>query len=143
MTGFRPPGRFDKGLASQLPAAYKKFWNEWRVQQPAPVHYIEKQGKYERNEITGEVTPIQNIPIPMKFPKEFNYGIWGGEGVIKGFQKRSPTKRRVPHFWVPVLKKSVVFSAVLDKYFSIVLTDRTLDLIHKNLGFDHYILKVS
>lgn len=79
----------------------------------------------------------------MKFPKEFNYGIWGGEGVIKGFQKRSPTKRRVPHFWVPILKKSVVFSAVLDKYFSIVVTDRTLDLIHQNLGFDHYILKVS
>lgn len=87
--------------------------------------------------------PIQNVPIPLKFPKESNYGLWGGEGVIKGFQKRNPTKRRVPHFWVPVLKKSVVFSAVLDKYFSVTVTDRAMNLIHENYGFDHYILKVS
>lgn len=85
--------------------------------------------------------PIQNIPIPVKYPPEHNNGLWGGEGVVKGFQKRTPYKRRVPHFWVPVLKRSVVYSEVLNKYMSVVVTDRTMKLIHENYGFDHYLLK--
>jgi len=41
-----------------LPKEYKKFWAEWKYQQPAAVHYIEKKGSYERNEETGEVYDI-------------------------------------------------------------------------------------
>lgn len=141
LTGFKLPNRFEQGLGAQLPAAYRKFWEEWRIQKPAAVHYIPKEGLLERNELTGQVTPVQNVPIPLMYPKEHNLGIWGGEAVVKGFQKRNPTKRRVPHFWVPVLKRSVVYSVVLNKFFSIVVTDRTLTLIHDHHGFDHYLLK--
>lgn len=74
-------------------------------------------------------------------PEEGHGQIWGGEGVVKGFQKRSPYKHRVPHFWVPVLKRSVVYSAILDQYLSVVVTDRALRLIHESHGFDHYLLK--
>lgn len=75
------------------------------------------------------------------YPPEHNLGIWGGEGVVKGYQKRSPTRRRVPHYWVPVLRRTVIYSKVLDKYLSMVVTDRTMSLIHESHGFDHYLLK--
>lgn len=141
LNGFKRIARFDIGLGAQLPEAYRKFWREWKEQKPAAVHYIPKEGQFERDEVTGEVRPVQNIPIPLIFPPESNDGIWGGEGVIKGFQKRHPQQRRVPHFWVPVLRRSVIYSAVLDQYMSITITDRTLNLIHESLGFDHYLLK--
>uniref|UniRef100_U5EX92 Putative mitochondrial ribosomal protein l28 n=1 Tax=Corethrella appendiculata TaxID=1370023 RepID=U5EX92_9DIPT len=138
---FKRPGLFDREWGALLPEAYKKFWNEWRIKQPTAVHYIPKEGKFERNELTGEVKVIQNIPIPLKFPKEADEGIWGGEGIIKGFQKRNPLKRRVPHFWTPVLHRSVVHSVVLNKHMAVTVTDRTIDLIIESHGFDHYLLK--
>lgn len=47
----------------------------------------------------------------------------------------------MPYFWVPTLKRSVVRSDVLNEYMSVVVTERTIRLIHENYGFDHYILK--
>lgn len=87
--------------------------------------------------------PIQNIPIPLRYPKEYDTQLWGGEGVVQGFQKRDKDSRRVPHFWVPTLKRTVVYSEVLDTYISVVVTNRALQLIHSNYGFDHYLLKVQ
>lgn len=133
--------RFSNGLGALLPQAYKKFWQEWKHKTPAAVHYIPKEGKYELNELTGQVRPIQNIPLPVIYPPESNDGIWGGEGIIKGFQKRTSFKRRVPHFWVPVLRRSVVRSEVLNEHLAVTVTDRTIELIHDNQGFDHYLLK--
>lgn len=106
------------------------------------MHYVPPgEDKWQRNELTGEIKPVQEIPLPLKYPKELNEGIWGGEAVIKGFQKRTPYKRRVPHFWVPVLRRTVVRSEILNVYLSTVVTDRTMALIHDSCGFDHYILK--
>lgn len=58
-----------------------------------------------------------------------------------GFVKKHRYNRRVPRFWVPVLKRSVVRSEVLNVHLSLVMTDRTLRQIHDNYGFDHYLLK--
>ncbi|GLV35730.1 mitochondrial ribosomal protein L28 [Carabus blaptoides fortunei] len=139
--GWRAISIFEKEPGSLLPEAYRKFWHEWKLMTPTAVHYIPKESKWERNDVTGEVLPIQNVAVPVKYPYEHNLGIWGGEGIIKGFQKRSPYKRRVPHFWVPVLKRSVVYSEVLNKHISVIVTDRTIRLINDNYGFDHYLLK--
>ncbi|KAJ6646197.1 39S ribosomal protein L28, mitochondrial [Pseudolycoriella hygida] len=137
--GFRRPNRFS-GKGSLLPQAYMKFYKEWKTK-PTPVHYIPKEGLWERNGLTGVVTPIQNIPLPvLKVPQQ-NEAIWGGEGVIKGFQKRTPTKKRVPYYWVPVMRRTVLKSVVLNKYLTTIVTERTMDLIHENHGFDHYLLK--
>ncbi|KAJ8969984.1 hypothetical protein NQ317_007031 [Molorchus minor] len=95
----------------------------------------------KKDEVTGEVLPIQNVPIPVFYPKEHDQHIWGGEGVVQGFQVRAKYRRRVPHFWVPILKRSVVYSEILDKYMSVIVTDRTINLINSNYGFDHYLLK--
>ncbi|KAK9509678.1 hypothetical protein O3M35_006941 [Rhynocoris fuscipes] len=130
-----------KEEALHLPESYKKFYREWKYSKPLPVHYIPPASKWVRNAETGEVKIVQEQPIPLKFPPESHLGIWGGEGVIKGFQKRTRTKQRVAHFWVPVLKKSAVFSEILDKRMEVTLTERTIDLILEHHGFDHYILK--
>lgn len=87
--------------------------------------------------------PVQNIPLPLKFPMQYNEQMWGGEAIVQGFLKKHRRyKRRVPHFWIPTLRRSVVYSEVLDKHMSVVVTDRTIRLIHENYGFDHYLLKV-
>lgn len=36
----------------------------------------------------------------------------------------------------------MVYSEVLDTYLSVVITNRTIDLINEHYGFDHYLLKV-
>lgn len=138
---YKKKSRFEIGIASELPQAYKKFWREWKVLKPAAVHFIPQEGKWKRDELTGETLPIQNIPIPLKHPDEIHEGIWGGEAVVKGFQKRDPLRRRVPHYWVPVLKRTVVRSEVLNTHLSVTVTDRTIKLIHDHYGFDHYLLK--
>jgi large subunit ribosomal protein L28 len=108
--------------------------------QPAAVHYVPKEGRFQRNEKTGEISAVQNIPIPLKYVTEENYGIWGGEAVIQGFKKKL-MRHRNPHFWVPTLKRSAVRSEVLNSFFSVTVTDRTISLIHDHHGFDHYLLK--
>lgn len=142
LNGFRKVGKFHKGTGALLPKAYKKFYQEMKAQ-PTAVHYIPKEGTWERNGLTGVTTPVQNVPIPIMYPPEYHQGIWGGEGVVKGFQKRNRTKKRVPHYWVPVLRRNVLHSVILNKYFSTIVTERTMDLVHESHGFDHYLLKVS
>ncbi|XP_021193373.1 large ribosomal subunit protein bL28m [Helicoverpa armigera] len=138
---FKRKSRFDIGIASELPVAYKKFWREWKILKPAAVHYIPQEGKWKRDDLTGEILPIQNVPLPLKYPAEINEGLWGGEAVVKGFQKRDPRRRRVPHYWVPVLKRTVVKSEILNTHLSVTVTDRTISLINDHYGFDHYLLK--
>ncbi|KAL0120254.1 hypothetical protein PUN28_008132 [Cardiocondyla obscurior] len=133
--------RWSNGIGALLPEAYKKFWREWKLTQPAAVHYIKKEGTYIRNDETEEVFPVQNVPLPLLYPKEINNGIWGGEAIVQGFKKKGMFKRRVPHFWFPHLKKSIVYTEVLDTYMRVVVTHRTIKLIHENYGFDHYLLK--
>lgn len=140
LRGFVRKTRFDTGLGAELPPAYRKFWKEWKEQKPAAVHYIPKEGMFERDEDTGEVYPVQNVPIPLKTVDQENFGIWGGEAVIQGFTKKKLMSHRVPKFWVPTLKRSVVRSDVLNEFFSVTVTERTIRLIFDHHGLDHYLL---
>lgn len=133
--------KISSGLGDRLPEAYKKFYKEWRHQVPEPVYYQPKQGKWTRDEKTGAVIPVQNVPIPLKFPKTMHTAIWGGEAVVQGFKQSGKYKSRVPKFWTPTLKKTVVYSEVLNKYISTVVTEKAIMEINKNFGLDHYLLK--
>lgn len=136
--------KINHGLGDRLPEAYKKFYKEWRHLVPEPVYYQPKLGKWTRDEKTGAVIPVQNTPIPLRYPKALHSGIWGGEAVIQGFKKNgSKYKGRIPHFWTPTLKKTVVYSEVLDLYMSTTVTERAMELINKNFGLDHYLLKTD
>lgn len=135
--------KISSGIGDRLPEAYKKFYKEWRHQVPEPVYYQPKLGKWTRDEKTGAVIPVQNIPIPIKYPRTMNYGIWGGEGVVQGFKQSGKYKSRVPYFWTPTLKKTVVYSEVLNKYISTTVTERAIDLINTNYGLDYYLLNTN
>lgn len=72
-----------------------------------------------------------------------NSGIWGGEAVVQGFKQRGKYKSRVPYFWTPTLKKTVVYSEVLNKYLSTTVTEKAINEINANYGLDHYLLKTA
>lgn len=128
-------------MASLLPKAYQKFYYEWH--EPAsPVHYIPKAGKYERDDSTGIVKPIQNVAIPLMYPKEFQRYLMGGEAIVKGFRK-TLRKRRFPHFWIPNLHRQAVYSEIMNKHMEVTMTDRVIHLIHHYQGFDEYIMQVK
>ncbi|XP_017775615.1 PREDICTED: 39S ribosomal protein L28, mitochondrial [Nicrophorus vespilloides] len=131
----------ERGLGPMLPEGYKKFYNEWKYSEPAAVNYVPENQKWIRNEVTNEVLPVQDVPLPLKYPKEYDEQLWGGEAVVQGFQKRDMFLRRNPHFWVPPLQRSVVYSEVLNKHISVIVTRRAIQLINANYGFDHYLLK--
>lgn len=136
------PTLFDTGVGKYLPKAYQKFYWEWQ-EEPTPVHYIPKAGKYVRNEETGITTPVQNVPLPLKYPKEFDKCLLGGEAVIKGYYKSRPTVRRFPNFWVPTIKRTTVYSEILNQHMDVLATDRVQQLIHHYKGFDEYIMQVN
>lgn len=136
------PTIFDSGLAKHLPQAYQKFY--WELQEePTPVHYTPKAGQYERDEKTGITKPVQNVPIPLKYPAEFENCLLGGEAIIKGFYKSKPQVKKFPHFWVPTLKRTAVYSEILNQHMEVLATDRVIQLVHHYKGFDEYIMEVS
>lgn len=70
-------------------------------------------------------------------------GLWGGEGVVQGLVKKAKYRSPVPRFWIPNFFKTVVYSEILDKYLSVVATERALALIDEHAGLDSYLLKVQ
>lgn len=89
--------------------------------------------------------PVQTYPIPVQYPKEQHEQLWGGEGVVQGYLERKQKWRhiyRLPKLWFPTFKRSVVYSEVLDKHMSVIVTERLIKLVHSHYGFDHYLLKV-
>ncbi|XP_064636698.1 large ribosomal subunit protein bL28m-like [Lineus longissimus] len=135
--GFWP---WKDGPYSQFPDHYKRRVIEKFTRQPIPVHYVEEP-KWKVIPETGERIRNQTPPIPLIFPKEALEGLWGGEGIIRGFIKRHRFARRCPHFWKPRLIKHTLYSEILDQWMPITVTFRTLDLIDQHYGFDNYILK--
>ncbi|XP_054715931.1 39S ribosomal protein L28, mitochondrial-like [Uloborus diversus] len=130
-----------QSIKARLPDVYKKYVEALK-QEPSPVHYIPEPNKWILDPVTKQKTRVENRAIPLKFPKEADEGIWGGEGVIQGFTKNKPKRRRFPNYWVPNLKKAVVYSEILNEYMHLTVTERTLRLIDQYHGFDNYILSV-
>ncbi|KAF7492414.1 hypothetical protein SSS_10079 [Sarcoptes scabiei] len=101
---------------------------------------------YKYDQRIARVIRIPDVPIPVLYPKEADEGLWGGEGIVKGYVK--PRKYFQagwprPKYWFPNLKKVVFYSEILDKHFSIICTELTLRLIDQNHGFDNYILRTN
>ncbi|KAL3878398.1 hypothetical protein ACJMK2_030754, partial [Sinanodonta woodiana] len=124
-----------------LPEHFKKRAWEFMTRDPAPVNYIPEKGRWKMDPRFKYRIPVQNVPIRVLFPRESNNGLWGGEGIIKGFEKKEKDSVRVPHLWLPRLRRSILYSEILDRYMSIMVTRRALDLIDEAYGLDHYILK--
>ncbi|XP_037069939.1 39S ribosomal protein L28, mitochondrial-like [Pollicipes pollicipes] len=130
-----------KTVVKFLPLAYQAFYKEWQLERPKPVHYVPEPGRWKKNPETGQIQRVENVPIPLRFPKEAHQGLWGGEGVIKGYQNRGRNASLVPHWWVPSLHRTVLYSEVLDRRLDLVVTQRALQLVHDHYGLDMYLLQ--
>jgi len=129
------------GLKSRLPLHYKRRYIERFMRDPAPVHYLPDLRKYVADEF-GCPKRVQNVPLPVFFPKESNDMLWSGEGIIAGFRKKTKKTKipRVPAIWMPRLSSRVFYSEILDVFLRTTVTLHTLELIDAAHGFDHYIL---
>lgn len=106
-----------------------------------PVHWAKNEQKWRPGYAPGTRLPVQNIPVPVIYPKESLLGLWGGEGIVKGYVKKKAFGGKIPKIWLPFLQKRVLYSEILDKHMAVTVTMRTLSLIDDAYGFDNYILK--
>ncbi|XP_059490378.1 large ribosomal subunit protein bL28m isoform X3 [Neocloeon triangulifer] len=129
----RIPPMLEREPYKNLPAAYHKFYAEWKFNEPSPVNYRPEEGRYRDRVI--------NLPIPTIWTPELDNMLLGGEAIIKGYMQKKENKRRVPRWWIPDIFKTVVYSEILDKYMSVIATRKLIELVHHHQGFDNYILK--
>jgi len=128
-------------IVQRFPACYRRFLEELKRPR-TPVNWTPCKDRVFWSDRYQKPYPVCDPPIPTIFPPENDKGLWGGEGVIKGFVlKPRRWHPRVPRMWWPKIKSAVVYSEILDKYLKIELTERTLELIDEAYGFDMYILK--
>ncbi|XP_019625252.1 PREDICTED: LOW QUALITY PROTEIN: 39S ribosomal protein L28, mitochondrial-like [Branchiostoma belcheri] len=132
--------RYTPAMISRLP---KHYLDSLDPKQPTPVHYKAERGEVENTPKTGERQKVQNIPLPFYPTRQYDTGLWGGEGLIEGFRRRNNDKMkpRVKHMWRPQLIERQLYSEILDKTITTTVTARTLNLIDEAYGFDYYILK--
>lgn len=59
----------DRPEVAKLPIEYQKFYTEWMEseEKETPVHWIPKEGKWERNPETGEVYVHQDVFVGLVF----------------------------------------------------------------------------
>uniref|UniRef100_A0A023FJ67 Putative 39s ribosomal protein n=1 Tax=Amblyomma cajennense TaxID=34607 RepID=A0A023FJ67_AMBCJ len=125
-------------IFERFPAHYRRFLEDMK-RKPAPVHYKPPPEKYVWNPRLKKVFRTEERPIPVLYPKECREGIWGGEGIVRGY-KPCATGYYVKYFQ-PILRRVVLYSEILDKYMRVTVTQRTQLLINEHYGFDFYILK--
>ncbi|GMR32134.1 hypothetical protein PMAYCL1PPCAC_02329, partial [Pristionchus mayeri] len=138
----------EESIVHRLPEHYKKRYWENVLADAKPVHYRPPTSRFFWDEQRLEKVEMEDNPIRPIYPPEADEGLWGGEGVVKGWIESDPfvkkkvlPRRWVPHLWFPNLKKAVLYSEILDKYMSISVTERALRLIDAHYGLDYYILE--
>ncbi|XP_002739345.1 large ribosomal subunit protein bL28m-like [Saccoglossus kowalevskii] len=135
--------RYQTGLGTKIPQVWHDL-KRWTKPYPNPIHWIPEEGKFKKDPRTGEKMRIQNVPIPVLYPKVSQSALWGGEGWIKGYKKRNNKKMkpRVRKIWKPQVFQRSFYSEILERDIGpIGVTLSTLDQIDKCCGFDFYILK--
>ncbi|KAI1301416.1 39S ribosomal protein L28, mitochondrial [Halotydeus destructor] len=130
---------------SRLPENYYRHRKELEL--PAErVHDVEEKGQlldfHVADPKTLRIERKPDEPVNVVRPVEADHGIWAGEGVVKGFLKhRDVYGTYSAKFWFPNLVKTVIYSEILDKYLTFVMTNRALDKFDEAYGFDSYILQ--
>lgn len=74
--------RLREGIYSRLPQHYLRSLEEERT--PTPVHYRPHGAKFKINPKNGQRERVEDVPIPIHYPRESQQGLWGGEGWILG-----------------------------------------------------------
>lgn len=125
-----------------LPKPYLDYLEQSRAPRervhdsPPDAKYLD----YNQDHETGYVYRVPDHPIHVVYPPNSENGLWGGLGMVEGFEKPKRLKPRIARIWFPKLEKHTFFSDILDTHINVEVTERTLKLIDDNLGFDFYIL---
>ncbi|KRZ50598.1 39S ribosomal protein L28, mitochondrial, partial [Trichinella nativa] len=138
-------------VVHRLPVFYKQRYWENLLRDREPVHWRPFTERYRWNEKFKIREELENFPLAVIYPPEADLGLWGGEGVVKGYKLSNIPPRRkrflprfwLPRFWFPTLMKKVLYSEILDKYMLVTVTSRTLQLIDENQGLDYYLLRTN
>ena len=132
---------WNEGIRSRLPEHFKQRYIENFTVQPIPVHYRPEPGRW-KPDMYGTLGRVENVPIPVVYPRQADEGLWGGEGLVEGLRKKKDKhiKPKTPRVWKPKLVRRVFYSEILDKHMAITCTLRLLDLVDEACGFDNYIL---
>nr|XP_039334324.1 39S ribosomal protein L28, mitochondrial [Saimiri boliviensis boliviensis] len=130
-----------EGICARLPKHFLRSLEEERT--PTAVHYRPHGAKFKINPKNGQRERVEDVPIPIYFPRESQRGLWGGEGWIVGHRYANNDKlsKKLKKVWKPQLFDRELYSEILDKKFTVTVTMRTLDLIDEAYGLDFYILK--
>jgi len=128
-------------VAQRLPSHYKKFFWQWKFAPKAPVHYLKEQGNFRMSDDGMRVEEIKDQNIQVVFPENCNDGLWGGEGIVKGYRDLGRYKGQLARYWFPDLYGSTLYSEVLDKHMQVVVTQRLLNLVDDHHGLDNYLLQ--
>ncbi|ETN75720.1 ribophorin II [Necator americanus] len=145
-------------IVHRLPEHYcKRYWDNL-LRDATPVHYRPPTSRLYWDPVRKVEVEAENYPLLVLHPSEADEGLWGGEGVVKGWKESRPyTKKKVlprdvdffvcfyrhwvPRLYFPALKNSVLYSEILDKHMTITVTERTMRLIDQHFGLDYYILR--
>jgi len=132
-------------IYSRLPS----FWRE-EFESPEPnLHQDFETGTYRPQHsglwklVDGKPQRVENISIYLKYCKEADESLWGGETIIEGFRYpgNGRRKKRLEYKWYPTNFERTFYSEILDRNITTSVTPRTLDLIDDSFGFDFFILK--
>jgi len=137
-----------KSIVHRLPKHYQEhFWKNL-LSSPMPVHYRPPKHRFYWDKKRNIELEAEKYPILPEYCPEQDQGLWGGEGVVKGYIESRPyTKKKilprnwVPHLWFPAIKTAVLYSEVLDKHILLKVTERTMRLIDDCCGIDSYLLE--
>lgn len=135
-------GFYEEGVASRLPEAY--FKHNRPFAKPPVLHWVDPGRDYVRDPATGERVKTDRRPFNVEYPEESQFGLWGGEGIIRGMKIAKRNKRfspSVPKEWKPHTQRRTLYSEILNEKFELEVTVRVMDLIDEAYGFDFYILK--
>ncbi|XGW35547.1 hypothetical protein V3C99_019067 [Haemonchus contortus] len=135
-------------IVHRLPEHYcKRYWDNL-LRDATPVHYRPPASRLYWDPVRKVEVEAENFPLYVIYPPEADKGLWGGEGVVKGWKESRPyTKKKilprhwVPHLYFPALGTYVLYSEILDKHLKLTVTERALRLIDENFGLDYYILR--
>lgn len=128
---------------SELPKPYLDYLekssapSERVIDSPPETKYLD----YDQDHQTGYVYRKPDQPIHYVKPACSEKALWGGLALVEGFEKPKKLKPRIARMWYPTTEKHTFYSEILDLHINVEVTDRTLELIDKHLGFDNYILE--
>ncbi|VDD74380.1 unnamed protein product [Mesocestoides corti] len=121
-----------RGVIQRLPEHYKKRYLE-KYAQNAKISYFED---------SNNNYPKEYFESPPKviYPEESQRALWGGEGIVTGFDELKRTRTKVPKTWAPELRQHVFYSEILDRWLMIIVSLTALKQIEKLKGLDGYLL---